>query len=178
MRLPRVVALMTISFAVVPSDFGADSIAWGPVVNGVRLGTAIGSDMSNPTIRITFQNVSGHDQDVLLGYQNGRGPIYNLKFITKGSDGKVSEGLELAAYYPVEGLMLPVSITLSSVRNYDIILPLKNIIYSSRTETLERLLKSGYSVRVSFQVDGQSMGGTLPHHWVGKLESAEVSLPR
>lgn len=177
MWLSRVV-LMTISFAVVPSDFGADSTAWGPAINGIRLGTAIGSDPSNPTIRITFQNVSGQDQDVVLGYQNGRGPIYSLKFITKSSDGKLSEGFELAAYYPVEGLTLPVSITLSSVRNYEVTLPLKNIIYSSRTDTLEKLLKSGYSVRVSFQVDGQSKGGTFPHHWIGKLESAEVSLPR
>ena len=176
MRISGVVVVTVVALAVVPCAFAADSIAWGIAVNGLRLGVVFGAD---PTIRVVFQNVSGQDQDVLLGYQNGRDPAYNLKFIAKGRDGKLREGHELAAFYPVEGLVQPVSLVLSSVRKYEIVFPLKNIIYSP-TDTLERLLKDGYSVRVFFEAGrGEpTMGGTLPHHWVGKLESAEISPAR
>lgn len=171
------IGLTAIALAVVPPVFAADSIAWGSAVNGIRLGAAFGSDPSKPTIRIVFQNVSGQDQDVLLGYQNGNNPAYNLKFIAKAPDGKLREGHELAVYYPVEGLVQPVSLVLSSVRQYEIAFPLKNVIYSSRTNTLENLLKDGYSVRVLFEAHkGEPpLGGMLPHRWVGKVESAEIS---
>lgn len=158
------------------------SIAWGTPVNGLRLGIAFGSDPAKPTIRVIFQNVGGQDQDVLLGFQN-RELDYNLKFIAKAPDGKIREGVELAAYSPVEGLLQPVHLVLSAVRKHELAFPLKNVIYSSRTDTLEGLLKQGYSVRVSFEVDKNSlsMAGTvppLPHHWMGKVESAEISPAR
>jgi hypothetical protein len=181
--LPAVIAFVA-AFASaqqpqIPNSSTA-SVAWGSVVNGLRLGAALGSDPSKPTIRVIFQNVSGQDEDVLLGFQNGRKPDYNLKFIAKAPDGKLREGVELAAYHPVEGLLQPVSLVLSSVRQYELTFPLKNVIYASRTDTLEGLLKQGYSVRVSFEVDkgALSMAGTLPHHWVGKVESAEISPAR
>ena len=183
LSLPTVIAIVA-AFASAQQpqapNSSTASVAWGSTVNGLRLGVAFGLDPSEPTIRVVFQNVSGQDQDVLIGYQNGRNPDYNLKFIAKAPDGKLREGLELAAYYPVEGLVQPVSLVLSSVRKYEIAFPLKNIVYSSRTDTLEGLLKVGYSVRVSFEAnEGEpSMGGTLPHRWVGKLESAEISPAR
>ena len=188
MKLSGIV-LTAIALAVVPSVLAADSIAWGAPVNGLRLGAAFGSDPSKPTIRVVFQNVSGQDQDVLLGYQNGRDPAYDLKFIAKARGGKLREGVELAAYYPVKGLVQPVSVVLSSVRNYELVFPLKNILFliprriegrRDLTDTLETLLKRGYSVQVFFEADkGEPpMGGTLPHHWVGKLESAEMSPAR
>ncbi len=189
MRFSGVLTVVAIGLAVVPSGFAADSIAWGTPVNGLRLGAAFGSDPSKPTIRVVFQNVSGQDQDVLLGYQNGRDPAYNLKFIAKARDGKLREGVELAAYYPVEGLVQPIPVVLSSVRTYELVFPLKNILFliprriegrRAVTDTLETLLKSGCSVRVSFEA-GQGepiMGGTLPHRWVGKLESTEISQAR
>ena len=104
--------------------------------------------------------MSGQDQDVLLGNENGRGPVYNLKFIAKAPDGNLREGRELGAYYPVEGLVQPVSLVLSSVRNHEIAFPLKDILFliptridvrRDITDTLEALLKSGYSVHVSFE---------------------------
>jgi hypothetical protein len=126
-----------------------------------------------------FQNVSGQDQDVLIGYQLGRNTAYNLKFIAKAPDGKLREGYELAAGPTIrfEGLVKPVSLALSSARKYEIAFALKNIVYSSQTDTLEGLLKAGYTVRVSFEAgEGEpSLGGTLPHRWVGKVESGYVT---
>ena len=157
------------------------SVSWGSAVNGLRLGVAFGPDPSEPTIRVVFQNVSGQDQDVLIGYQIGRNPAYNLKFIAKAPDGKLREGHELAAgpTIRVDGLVKPVSLALSTVRKYEIAFPLKNIVYSSQTDTLEGLLKAGYTVRVSLEAgEGEPSMATLPHPWVGKVESAEISSAR
>lgn len=81
------------------------------------------------------------------------------------------------------------SVVLSSVRKYELVFPPKNILFliprridgrRDVTDTLETLRKSGYSVHVSFEADkGEPpMGGTLPHRWVGELESAELSPAR
>jgi hypothetical protein len=71
-------------------------------------------------------------------------------------------------------------VVLSSVRKHELVFPLKNIVYSSRTDTLANLLKEGYSVHVSFQAhEGEPLlGGTLPHQWVGTLDSVGISTPQ
>lgn len=76
--------------------------------------------------------------------------------------------------------MQSVSVVVSSVRKYELVFPLKDIIYSSRIDTLEGLLKTGYSVRALFETGKETllMAGPLPHPWVGKVESGEISIPR
>ncbi len=175
-----IVALFTIPFA--PSQEtpkSTDSVAWGSAVNGLRLGAVFGSDPSKPTLRVILQNVGSESTDVVMGYDNGRDPVYNLRFVAKARDGKVLEGSDIAVYFPVEGLVQPVSVRLRAWAMHEIVFPLKNIIYSSRTDTLETLVKDGYSVRVSFESDGGGpLGGKLSHGWVGELNSGELSTAR
>jgi hypothetical protein len=133
-----------------------------------------GSEAPSPTLRVLLQNVSPQEQDVLTGYDNGRGPVYNLTFIAKTRDGKVVDGHELAAFFPVTGLVLPLSVSLRAGAIHELVFPLRNIIYSSRTDTLENLTLAGSSVRVFFEVNGPS-SDTLPHQWSGKLNSLELT---
>jgi len=165
------------------STASTDGSAWGSAVNGLRLGVAFSSHPSKPTIRIIFENVSRRVQEVLLGYSNGRGPVYNLKFIVKAGDGKMLEAADIGMFYPVEGLVQPVSVSLGPVhsRQHELVFPLKNIfVYSSPTvETFESLLNKGYSVRVTFEAQrGEPPLDTLSNPWIGKAESAEVSRSR
>src|SRR5690349_16455456 len=87
MRISGVVVVTAIALALVPSGFSADSVAWGPTVNGLRLGAAFGSDPSKPTLRVVFQNVGSAVHDVLTGAESGRGPMYDMKFIATAPDG-------------------------------------------------------------------------------------------
>ena len=185
MKLSRSVLLAVLASAFASAQETSkpmDTIAWGSPVNGLRLGVAFGSDPSKPTIRVIFENVSPQVQDVQLGYSNGRGPAYSLKFITKTGDGRVLEAADVGQFYPVEGLVQPVSVLIGPVRRrHELTFPLKNIfIYSSRTDdTFESLLNSGYSVRVIFEADsGEPPLDSLPHRWVGKIESGGISRSR
>src|SRR5258706_15450758 len=89
-----------------------DTVAWGPAVNGLRLGMAFGSDRSKPMLRVLFQNVGSAVQDVLIGAETGRGPIYDMKFTATAPDGTEREGLHVSAFSSIGGAVVPLSVRL------------------------------------------------------------------
>lgn len=169
-----VVTIMAL--AVAPSGSGAEPIAWGPTVSGLRLGAVFGSDPSKPTLRIAFQNVGSDFQELVLSHGAG-GKVYDsLKFIATTSDGKQQELLHRSVYGAVAGLILPFSVRLNAGETYELEFSLKDIIYASRTTiTLDALAKQGYSIRVRFEA-GQSDANwaKLLRPWIGTLNSGEV----
>jgi len=137
-------AVTGIALAIVPSGFGADTVAWGSAVNGVRLGAGFGADPSKPAVRVLFQNVGPVVEDVLIGAETGRGPIYNMKVIATSPNGKEREGSHLSAFAGVAGVLVPLSVRLKGGETHPLEFPLRNIIYASGTRvTLDILVKRG-----------------------------------
>ena len=165
------VLVTAIAFAVVPSASGADSVAWGTPVDGLRLGASFGSDPAKPTLRIVFENVGSIPEELVLGHEAG-GKVYDsLKFIATAPDGKQQELVHrsLYIYGAVAGLILPFSVWVNAGETHELEFPLKDIMYASRTTvTLDVLVKQGYSVRVRFE--------SKP--WIGTVSSEEVSPAR
>lgn len=58
----------------------AESVSWGPVANGLRMGVAVTAASSTGQLRLAFQNVGSEDLDVMLGGRTGIGPMYAMKF--------------------------------------------------------------------------------------------------
>jgi hypothetical protein len=177
MRTSGVFVIGAYAAAVVPQGFGADDVAWGSTVNGLRLGVAFGSNPSKPTLRVSLQNVGSEFRDVVIAHEAG-GPIYDsLKFIATTPDGKRLELLHRSLYTAIAGLVLPFSVGLNAGAIHELQFPLTDIIYASRTtETLDALVKQGYSVRVRFEVtktDADWAGLLRP--WIGILSSPEIS---
>jgi hypothetical protein len=171
MRVSGVLTVVAIALAVIPSTSGADSIAWGTPVNGVRLGASFGSDPAKPTLRIAFQNVGPIPQELVLGHEAG-GKVYDsLKFIATAPDGKQQELVHrsLYIYGAVAGLILPFSVWVNTCATHELEFPLKDIMYASRTTvTLDMLVEQRYSVRVRFE--------SKP--WIGTVSSGGVSPAR
>lgn len=159
-----------------------DGLAWGSAVNGLRLGIAL----ENPTkaaIRIVFENAGSQLLEVPLGYRNGRGAVYHLKFTAKSGNERILEAADVGMFYPVEGLVQPVLALLEPGRRFQLVLPLRNIFVHSSpaNESLEVLVHRGYPLQVTFEAqDGDpSFSTSTPRHrWLGKVESAEVSSSR
>jgi hypothetical protein len=176
------VLVTAIAFAVLPSASGADSIAWGTPVNGLRLGASFGSDPAKPTLRIALQNVGSEPKELVLGHEAG-GTVYDsLKFVATAPDGKQQELVHrsLYVYGAVAGLVLPFSVRLNAGETHELEFPLKDIIYASRTTvTLEALVKQGYSVRVQFEAfQADANFAKLSRPWIGTVSSGEVSPAR
>jgi hypothetical protein len=176
------VLVTVIALAVIPSASGADSIAWGTPVNGIRLGVSFGSVLSKPTLRIALQNVGSEPNNLVLGHEAG-GTVYDsLKFIAAAPDGKQQEGVHrsLYVYGAKAGLMLPFSVRLNAGETHELEFPLKDIIYASRTTiALDALMKQDYSVWVRFesnQADANWLKLSRP--WIGTLTSAKITPAR
>jgi|SRR3974377_1405540 len=163
-----------------PPNSSTASVAWGPSVNGLRLGAAFGADPAKPTLRVVFQNVGSAVQDVLIGAESGRGQMYDMKFIATAPDGKEREGLHISAFWPIGGFVGPVSVRLNAGERHELQFPLKDIIYTSPTTVrLDALVKQGYSVRVRFEVQQASADwAKLSYPWTGVVTSGEVSPAR
>jgi len=154
MRISGVAVVTAIALTFVPSGFGADTVAWGSSVNGLRLGIAFGADPSKPTLRILLQNVGSAVQDVLIGYETGRGLSYVMKFIATAPDENKREGFHRGVFTPIAGVVLPFSVRLNAGAIHELEFPLTDIIYPSRTTaTLDALVKGGYSIRVRFEAN-------------------------
>jgi hypothetical protein len=183
------VLVTAVALALVPSVSAANSIAWGPTVNGLRLGASFGSDPAKPTLRVVFENVGPTVQDVLIGHNSGE-PIYDsLTFITTATGGRSQEGAHISAFSSVGGMVVPIFVRLNAGEKSDLEFPLKEIIYTSPTSVrLDALVKQGYSVRVRFEVKQASADwakqqtagdwAKLSWPWIGTMSSAEVSPAR
>src|SRR2546426_3903028 len=112
MRIAGVVVVTEIALALVPSGFGADAVAWGPTVNGLRLGAAFGSDPSKPTLRVLLHNVGSEFQEVVIGHEAGGSVYDSLKFVATAPDENKREGFHRSVFTPIAGLVLPFSLRL------------------------------------------------------------------
>ena len=174
------VLVTAIALAVTPSASGADSIAWGTPVNGLRVGVAFGSDPSKPTLRVAFLNVGSEPIELVLGHE-ARGTVYDsLKFLATAPDGRQQELLHRSLYGAVAGLILPFSAYLKAGETHELEFPLKDIIYASRTiVALDALIKQGCSVRVGFESNqADANWANLSRPWIGTLTSAEITPAR
>jgi hypothetical protein len=130
-------------------------------------------------LRIAFQNVGPAVQDVLIGAETGRGPIYDMKFIATAPDGKEREGLHISAFSAIGGFVGPLSVRLNAGESHELQFPLKDILYTLPTTIrLDALVRQGYSVRVRFEVKQASAWAKLLYPWVGTVTSGELSPAR
>lgn len=175
------VVLAAIVLENVPSGFGAESIAWGQTVDGLRLGAAYGLDPSIPTLRIALQNVGPEPQELVVGHTAGWTIYDSLEFVATAPNGQQQlKLLHRSVYRPLAGLVLPLSVHLSAGESHELELPLNDMIHASRTTvTLDDLVKHGYSVRVLFRANqSDASWAKLSHPWIGMLSSPEISPTR
>ena len=103
MRILGVGVVTAIALTFVQSGFGADDVAGGSTVDGLRLGAAFGSDPSKPTLRVLLQNVGSDFEEVLFGHEQG-GTFYDsMKFIATLPTGEEREGMQLQCVSPISG---------------------------------------------------------------------------
>src|SRR5690242_18211071 len=99
--------IIAAALAFVSSGFGADTVAWGSTVDGLRLGIAYGFDTSKPTLRVLLENVGSEVLDVLIGHEAGSPIFDSLNFIAMATDGKKQVGFHKSVFIPIVGLVLP-----------------------------------------------------------------------
>lgn len=158
--------------------FGADVVAWGSTVNGIRLGISFGSASSELELRVFLKNVGSAAQEILIGSQVGTGIAVDLKFIATAPDGKEREGFEINSFTPLAGLVLPAVIRLEPGATHELHFPLKNIICIEKPGdvTFATLVRQRSSLRVSLETDDKSARWAgLSSPWIGKVVSGELS---
>jgi hypothetical protein len=189
MRILGVGVVTAVALVFLPTGLGADAVAWGRTVKGLRLGAAIGSDPPKATLRVVWQNVGSGFHELLIGKDEGRSVYDSLKIIATAPGGKQPEFLHNNDF-PLGNRILPLSIRLKPGATHEIELLLTD--YASRTkDTLDVLVKLGYSVRVEFEGKAGATWaersptrmGPLTENvwtkrsrtWIGMLSSPETS---
>jgi len=174
MRTLRIALTVAAMMTGVSATFCADTVAWGPVVNGMRLGIGLGAASSETRLRVLFQNVGAAKQDLAISED-----LDYLSFTVTAPDGKAYQVFDviLLGAAPGPGLVIPappVFYRLNSGAIHESGFSLKKLIcvVDRRDITLETLLQQSYSVRAHFEVD-TTAGSTAPYLWAGKMTTAD-----
>ena len=156
------IAASTLTLAL--SSFGADEIAWGSTVKGMRLGIGFGPASFEPELRVLFDNFSPEAHEVLFGHYVGTGIAVDFRFIATSPDGKKHEGFEVNSFKPIAGLVLPAVERLAPGDTHEWRFPLKNIICTEPGDlTFDALVKQRSSLRVSLETGGtRTVSGEVP----------------
>ena len=107
MRATSIVWIAAAALAIVRPSLGADVVAWGSAVNGVRLGIDFDPASSEPVLRVFLRNTGDTPVEILIGRQTGKGTAVDFKFTAVAPDGKVREGFEINTFTPIAGLLCP-----------------------------------------------------------------------
>ena len=181
MRPKSIVWIAAAVLAVAQFSFGADVVAWGSAVNGVRLGVGFDPAPSEPGLRVLLQNVGASTLDILVGHQTGKGTAVVFKFIATAPDGNEHEGFDINSFTPIAGLLVPAVVRLDPGVIHEMHLALKKIICVEKPGdiTFETLMKQRYTVHVSLEVDDKSVRWAgLLHPWIGKAMSGALLPPK
>ena len=176
MRTFRIALIVAATLTGAAATFCADAVAWGPDVNGMRLGIGLGPVSSETRLRVLFQNVGSAEQDLVISED-----FYNLRFTATALDGKEYQvfDVRLLAAGPSPGLVVsvwPVVVRLNSGEIRDLGFSLKTLIcvVDRKDMTVDTLLPQQYSLHAHFEVDAKGVGGAV-HPWIGRITSAEFS---
>ena len=90
MRVSLIVLFLA-SLVSAASPSTNDSLAWGEVSSGLRLGIGLGPASPEPQLRLVFENAAKLEIPVLLGAMTGKGAVYNLTFRIKSPGGQESD---------------------------------------------------------------------------------------
>lgn len=174
------VRIAVAALALAHPGMGADGLAWGSAVQGMRLGIGYGSSPAKPELRVLLQNTGAAPLDVSIGNYVGKGTAVDFKFIATLPDGKRLEGFEINSFTPIAGLTLPAIFRIDAGAIHEFRFPLENIICIVRPfdVTFEKLVKRRASVQVTLEADATSAGWTgVPHVWIGKAASGRLGPP-
>jgi len=173
MRTLRIALTVAAMLTGVPATFCADTVAWGPVENGMRLGIGLGPASSETRLRVLFQNVGAAKQDLAISED-----CDYLSFTVTAPEGKEYQVFDtrLLAAPPGPGLVIPVRRVVThlnpgAMRECRFSLKKLICVVDRRDMTLETLLQQRYSVRAHFEVD-TTAGSTAPYLWTGRMTSA------
>jgi hypothetical protein len=167
-----------------PGCFGANSIAWGSVVAGMRLGIDFApASPSGPMLRVSLQNAGPGRRNVIIGYKTGQADMYSLMFFATAPSGKQRKGFDATKFKPIFGVVQPIIAHLEPGAIMELLLPLHDIICIEKPGDLrmDRLVREGNSLRAVFEANadmnqpGQTATQSL---WTGKLTSGELAQPK
>jgi hypothetical protein len=174
MRTLRIALTVAAILTGLPATFCADTVAWGPVVNGMRLGIGLGTASSETRLRVLFQNVGATEQDLVISED-----FDYLSFTVTAPEGKEYQVFDtrLLAAPPGPGLVIPVRRVVTHLNSgamHEFRFSLRKLIcvVDRRDVTLETLLQQRYSVRAHFEVD-TTAASAAPHPWTGRMTSAQ-----
>ena len=180
--MPACVSLVSCAMGI----GAAVTISWGPPANGLRLGLALETATGTRSVHVAFQNTGAKPIDVLLGGGTGVGPMYAMNFAAKGPDGNERQVFYFGGAASVGGYIEPLLVRLMPGETHDLFLPLNKFVcvVNRKDTTLDVLLKSGYSVRASLEVSGESAKWARSNAtwrgsteiWTGKVESGGARL--
>ncbi|HZV07169.1 MAG TPA: hypothetical protein VE999_18955 [Gemmataceae bacterium] len=176
----RDISLIAAALGMSIAAFGADQIAWGPAVNDVRLGVSFGRSSPEPEVRVLLKNTGSRMLEILTGAEAGKGTTTNFKFIAVAPDGKERECFHVDNLTSMAGLVLPVAARLEPGAIHERRFPLNKIVcVENRSDiTFDRLLKRGYSLRVSLEGDAKAaQSARLSQAWIGKVVSVDLAPP-
>ena len=118
--------------------------------------------------------------EILTGAEAGKGTTTNFKFIVVAPDGKERECFHVDNLTSMAGLVLPVAARLEPGAIHERRFPLNKIVcVENRSDiTFDRLLKRGYSLRVSLEGDAKAaQSARLSQAWIGKVVSVDLAPP-
>ena len=174
MKTLRIALTLAVMLTGAPATFCADTVAWGSVVNGMRLGIGLGTASSETRLRVLCQNVGAVEQDVVISEE-----FDNLSFTVTAPNGRKYQvfDVRLLGAPPGPGVVItarPVVAPLNSraIREFRFSLRKLICVVDRRDITLETLLQQRYSVRAHFEID-TTAASAAPHPWTGRMTSAE-----
>ena len=174
--------LVTILIALGSNCFAADSVTWGSLDGGLRLGLA--TDPANSNLRVILHNNSPTGLSVLVAMKSGNGRTYGFAFTATALDGKQYTiwDMQPGSMRAVAGVLLPEITSLAPGTTREFSFPLRDLVYMAqggRFIPLDSLLQRGYAFTASLEVrqknlDGAVMGG-IPRPVVGRLWTGRVT---
>lgn len=168
-------ALLVASLISAASPHTDDSVAWGEVSSGLRLGIGLGPVSPAPQLRLVFENMGKIEIPVLLGAMTGKGAVYNLTFRVKSPAGQESDLFNFNGPPGIAGSAEPIIAHIAKGRKYEILLPLKKFVAleNGKNQTLPELLAAHYSVRAMLDTSGDPRQVRPLALWMGEVASGD-----
>jgi hypothetical protein len=132
----------------------ADSVTWGPVVNGLRMSLSVvsGEPPSGRQLQVTIQNIGGNDLLVPLGIiNNTKAYADKLKLVLTTPDGKHPRVIFTGMPGVISGRLDALVVPLLSGASYTVRMPMDKYYVLDGSEKLEKFCSHSCQLQVEME---------------------------
>ncbi len=138
------------------SAFAAEPIAWGPPVDGVRLGVTLDFQSSPQTLVLILENNGTAVKNAYVGGRIGTGELHFADFFAVAPDGSESLLRNMNEPGIIAGAMEPIIVKLAPGSQEILVLRLDKVLDEHWKDTFAQLAQRGFGLRASFKMPAQA----------------------